>query len=188
MTRVQSYILARLSDDQADIKIEPTKLLRWAMRSEVPLETLKLKCFYALAYRRRPLSEAEVDALGSKATVQVMRVRERIRLFLTNPTSVESLRLHTPTHSGCHQKSTCQNAILQGFIRNLSQDDLSSDTNESDFDIFRLCYGDVLGAYACHSTWCRSQSNLDEVSSRFRMANLDEEVRRCVLGTPSPSG
>src|SRR5690349_3006141 len=89
MIGVQNYILSQFQDDKAGIGSKPTRLFSWAMRSELPLDTLKLECFYALAYRCRPLSAAEMNTLGCETSAQVVRTRENLRLFLLNPTSAE---------------------------------------------------------------------------------------------------
>lgn len=184
MIGAQNYLLARFQDNLDDIALEPVKLLSWAMRSEAPLETLKLECYCVLAYRRRPLSEAEMSILGYKALGQVMRVRERIRLFFSNPTSVESLKSHIPTFFTCAKKSICQDIIFQQFIRNLTKYEPSSN-EQGDLDIFKLMPEEFSGTRL--STGCQAQSNLNKMSSSLRNAGLDAEVRQCVLVAPPPS-
>lgn len=184
MTRVRNYILARFQDDEADVKTEPARLLGWALRSEFPLETLKLKCFYILVYRRRPLSEAEVDVIGSKATSLVMLARERIRgLFLSISKPTESLMEYIPTDPQCRTKSDCQRILFEEVTRNITKCAPSSDSGaeQNNLDIFQVSIFDILGM--CYSYQCASDSNLGKISSSLRKAKLDDEVRRCVLGT-----
>lgn len=191
MTGVRNYILTRLQDDQADIKTEPIRLLGWAMRSELPLETLKLECVYALAYRCRPLSEAEMHVLGYKASAQVMRARERIRgLFLSNAASVKFTlllsRLDIRIQPPCGRQE-CQNIIFKEIIQNLSKDSPACDSEQEqdNSSVFRILLKNVSGL--CHACRCAPQATLDETGLSLNKAKLDDEVRRCVFGVGPPS-
>lgn len=181
MARVRNYILARLGDDEADITIEPAKLLRWAMRSEVPLETLKLKCIYVLTYRRRPLSEVEMSVIGYKASAQVARARERIRSLFSNSTFTQSLVSQIPIPVPCSSSAACQRNIYSHFVYRLLKDELKGDSeNEQDnSNIFQISCNPGCAMHSCYS-----QSALDAVGPALREAKLDEEVRRGVLGVP----
>lgn len=179
MTDTQAYILDRLEENSAHIKTGAVGILSWALRSERPRKDLERGCYIALAYRLRPLSPAEMDLLGWKVSAQVVRVRERIRLLFSNPTSVESLKPHIPTDKSCRRYSTCRSIIFKQFLSNLSADYPPSDlVQQNDFDIFQVLPREV--PKACDS--CGSQSNLDKISSSLRKAKLDEEVQRYVRG------
>lgn len=182
MTGVQNFILARLQDDKGEIKTTPVRLLGWAIRSELPLEVLKLECFLTLAYRRRPLSETEVNLLGGKATAEVIRVREKIRgLFLSNSTSAESLLSHIHTHSSCTRNLYCRTVAFKQIIHNMTKDDPTNEQDDS--DIFQIDSPNHL----CDWGRCASKSSLDDISPSLRKAVLDDEVRRCVFGVEPPS-
>lgn len=184
MTGVQRYILARLQDNPDDIKSEPVRLLSWAMRSEPPLETLMLECYCALAYRRRPPSDAEMSTLGYKTLARVVRVREKIRFLLLNSTFAGSLMTLIPTPPPCTLGVYCQSAIYKHFVDRLLKDDLADDSeNEQDnSNIFQVSPHPLNPDHVC----C-SQHALDALGPLFRKAKLDDEVRRCVLGASPPS-
>lgn len=188
MTSVQNYILSRFQDNQADVKTEPIRLLSWAMRSGLPLESLRLECFYALAYRRRPLSGAEINVLGGESTALVVRIREKIRgLFFLIPDSAGSLMTYIPTYTGCKQRSAHQSAIFEQIIRNMTEDDPPSDSGskQDNLNILQILHEEIPGGswYACV---CSSLSNLESIAPQLRKAKLDEVVQRYVLGvTPS---
>lgn len=188
MAGVQSYIIARLQGNEADIKDDPIRLLIWAMRSELPLDDLKLECFYALAYRRRPLSEGEGTALGGETTTLVTRVREKIRLFILNPASAELLKSHLPTVPDCSSKSYCKGTIFDQFIYNLTkEDDLESNSEheQDNSDIFQVLHNDQ--PIMSPTNRCHVKPVLDQIGPLLRKAVLDEKVRRYMRRANPPS-
>lgn len=171
MTGVQNCILDKFENDISGISSEPAKLLAWAIRSDVPLEKLKLECARALVFRCLPILPNEGVTLGGKATAQLMYTRERVRASLStlSGTLPQSIILS----DSCHSPSSCRNKIYQAILKNMNTDPQKKFKHSLQADIFQI--DDNSMCDACRPNKVTLANTLKAPNGR-----LDQEIRRCM--------
>lgn len=173
MTGVQNCILDKFENDTSGISSEPVKLLAWALRSDVPLEKLKLECTRALVYRCLPILPNEGITLGGKAVAQLMYTRERVRALLASLSGLGSLAQNIILSDSCGSPSSCRGKIYQAIIKNMNMDPQKKPKHSLQADIFQI--DDNSMCDVCRPNKVSLASTLKAPNGR-----LDQEIRRCI--------
>ncbi|KAH7332546.1 hypothetical protein B0J17DRAFT_632189 [Rhizoctonia solani] len=118
MPDIRSYIVTKLTQDEAKFSAETLSFLKLAMSWEGGNQDLLLKCHRAFAFRRLPPPLADLKEFPDDIVRKIILVRERARsLFLDH----RKLRLWIPTPSPtCVQPSACQDSIIGALIQNMT--------------------------------------------------------------------